>query len=124
MSKVKTKIPSGSLTLLTKPNAAGECAVYLRYYLGSYIKKYTDIWVNQKDWDSKRQCVKSSAKNAARINARLYDIKGEIDKALLDYDGPITIDVIRSIMVVMTIAKFNFIRSKPASSNMPGMSKI
>ena len=38
MSKVKTKIPSGSLTLLTKPNAAGECAVYLRYYLGSYIK--------------------------------------------------------------------------------------
>ena len=98
MSKVKTKIPSGSLTLLTKPNAAGECAVYLRYYLGSYIKKSTDIWVNQKDWDSKRQCVKSSAKNAARINARLYDIKGEIDKALLDYDGPITIDVIRSIM--------------------------
>ena len=38
MIKVKTKIPSGSLTLLTKPNAAGECAVYLRYYLGSYIK--------------------------------------------------------------------------------------
>ena len=75
MIKVKTKIPSGSLTLLTKPNAAGECAVYLRYYLGSYIKKSTDIWVNQKDWDSKRQCVKSSAKNAARINARLYDIK-------------------------------------------------
>lgn len=98
MSKVNTKIPSGSLTLLTKPNAAGECAVYLRYYLGSYIKKSTDIWVNQKDWDTKRQCVKSSAKNAARINARLYDIKGEIDKALLDYDGPITIDVIRSIM--------------------------
>ena len=65
MSKVKTKIPSGSLTLLTKPNAAGECAVYLRYYLGSYIKKSTDIWVNQKDWDSKRQCVKPSAKNAA-----------------------------------------------------------
>ena len=79
MIKVKTKIPSGSLTLLTKPNAAGECAVYLRYYLGSYIKKSTDIWVNQKDWDSKRQCVKSSAKNSARINARLYDIKAEID---------------------------------------------
>ena len=98
MSKVNTKIPSGSLTLLTKPNAAGECAVYLRYYLGSYIKKSTDIWVNQKDWDSKRQCVKSSAKNAARINARLYDIKGEIDKALIEYDGQITIDVIRSIM--------------------------
>ena len=98
MIKVKTKIPSGSLTLLTKPNAAGECAVYLRYYLGSYIKKSTDIWVNQKDWDSKRQCVKSSAKNAARINARLYDIKAEIDKALLEYDGQITADVIRSIM--------------------------
>lgn len=43
MSKVNTKIPSGSLILLTKPNAAGECAVYLRYYLGSYIKKSTDI---------------------------------------------------------------------------------
>lgn len=42
--------------------------------------------------------MKSSAKNAARINARLYDIKREIDKALLGYDGPITIDVIRSIM--------------------------
>ena len=98
MIKVKTKIPSRSLTLLTKPNAAGECAVYLRYYLGSYIKKSTDIWVNQKDWDSKRQCVKSSAKNAARINARLYDIKAEIDKALLEYDGQITADVIRSIM--------------------------
>ena len=98
MIKVKTKIPSGSLTLLTKPNAAGECAVYLRYYLGSYIKKSTDIWVNQKDWDSKRQCVKSSAKNSARINARLYDIKAEIDKALLEYDGQITADVIRSIM--------------------------
>jgi len=68
MIKVKTKIPSGSLTLLTKPNAAGECAVYLRYYLGSYIKKSTD------------------------------DIKAEIDKALLEYDGQITADVIRSIM--------------------------
>ena len=41
MIKVKTKIPSGSLTLLTKPNAAGECAVYLRYYLGSrYEENY------------------------------------------------------------------------------------
>ena len=37
-------------------------------------------------------------KNAARINARLYDIKAEIDKALLEYDGQITADVIRSIM--------------------------
>ena len=52
MSKVKTKIPSGSLRLLTKPNAAGECVAYLRHYFGSYIKKSTDIWVNQKDMDS------------------------------------------------------------------------
>ena len=46
MSKVKTKIPSGSLTLLTKPNAAGECAVYMRNYLGSYIKKSAAIAYN------------------------------------------------------------------------------
>ncbi len=52
MSKVNTKIPSGSLTLLIKPNVAEECAAYLRHYLGSYIKKSTDIWVNQKDMDS------------------------------------------------------------------------
>lgn len=42
--------------------------------------------------------VWSLQRRTLRINARLYDIKGEIDKALLDYDGPITIDVIRSIV--------------------------
>lgn len=32
-----TKFPSGSLTLLTKPNAAGECAVYLRVLMQDSI---------------------------------------------------------------------------------------
>ena len=32
-----TKFPSGSLTLLTKPNAVGECAVYLRVLMQDSI---------------------------------------------------------------------------------------
>lgn len=64
MSKVKPKVPAGHLVLLTKPNAKGECTVYVRYFLGKYIKRSTEIYVPADGWDAQRECVKPSVKCA------------------------------------------------------------
>ena len=41
VQSVRKDIPTGSLVLLAKPNSAGESCVYLRYYLGKYVKRST-----------------------------------------------------------------------------------
>lgn len=59
------------MVTFTKPNPQGEVMIYLRYYLGKYAKKTTDIKVPEKDWDAEAQRVKPSNKNATRLNAIL-----------------------------------------------------
>lgn len=98
MGKIKPGVPTGNLVLLTRPNSKGECTVYLRYFLGKYVKRSTGIHVSMKDWDERRQCLKASAPNAARINATLVGIKSEIDNRLLAYDKAITLNVLSYIL--------------------------
>lgn len=55
VQSVRKDIPTGSLVLLAKPNSAGESCVYLRYYLGKYVKRSTNVNVPVADWDDKHQ---------------------------------------------------------------------
>lgn len=89
MSKVKPKVPTGHLVLLTNPNAKGECTVYVRYFLGKYIKRSTNVSIPADGWDEKRECVKPSVKNAPYLNALLRDYKADIDNRLMKFDGQI-----------------------------------
>ena len=99
MPKTKAQLPQGSLALLNKSNAKGERAIYLRYYVGKYIKRSTDIWIDPKEWDSTHQIVKPSNRNAARINNRLLLLKQKVDAQLLAYeDGRITPEVVQQML--------------------------
>lgn len=98
MEATKKSIPTGSLVLLTKPNQVGECKVYLRYFLGKYVKKCTEIKVPFDDWDAKQQCVKKCNRNAARINNELATIKARVTEKLLAYEGVITLEVLQAAL--------------------------
>lgn len=98
MSKVKPKVPCGHLVLLTAPNVKGECAVYVRYFLGKYVKRSTGVSIPADGWDEKRECVKASVKNAPYLNSVLRDFKAEIDDRLMKFDGVITLQVLTFIL--------------------------
>ena len=98
MSKVKPKVPSGHLVLLTAPNTKGECAVYVRYFLGKYVKRSTGVSIPADGWDEKRECVKPTVKNAPYLNSVLRDFKAEIDNKLMKFDGVITLQVLTFIL--------------------------
>ena len=99
MPKTRSTIPQGSFALLNNCNPRGEKAIYLRYFVGKYVKRSTDIWVLPKDWDKSKQEVKSSNRNAARINNRLSDMKHKVDAQLLAYDdGVISPEVVLRMM--------------------------
>ena len=99
MPKTKAQLPPGGFALLNKCNGRGEQAIYIRYYVGKYIKRSTDIWIAPEDWDAKKQEVKPRNKNAARINNRLALIKQKVDAQLIAYDaGRITPDVVQKML--------------------------
>jgi len=98
MEKSNRSIPVGGFLLLNSPNSKGEKCIYLRYYLGIYYKKSTDIWVKPSDWDQKAQKVLRTNRMAERLNYMLLVKKHEVDGALMDYEGKITSTVLRAIM--------------------------
>ena len=98
MPKTKSQIPQGSFALLNNCNGRGEKAIYLRYYVGKYVKRSTDIWILPEDWDKSKQEVKSGNRNAARINNRLAEIKQKVDAQLLAYDGIISPETVLMMM--------------------------
>lgn len=98
MQQTKKIIPSGNFALLNAPNPKGERCIYLRYYLGKYVKKSTDIWVFENDWDDQYQCVRPGNKMHVRINNRLTLLKREIDEKLMDCDEELTPALLRSIV--------------------------
>ena len=99
MPKSKSQIPQGSFTLLNKCNGRGEKAIYLRYFVGKYVKRSTDIWIVPEMWDKSKQEVKPGNRMAARINNRLADIKQKVDAQLLAYEeGVFTPEVVLRMM--------------------------
>lgn len=70
---VRQQIPQGNYVLLNSANSKGERCIYLRYFVdGKYVKRSTDIWVKDCDWDNELQVIKSSHPNADRLNHILY----------------------------------------------------
>ena len=98
MGQVNLSIPSGGFALLNKPNPKGEKCIYLRYYISKYIKRSTDIWVREEDWDSMRQRIKGSHPHAARLNSKLQLMKDNCDAQLLELKCDITPEVISDVL--------------------------
>lgn len=100
MERVNLGIPQGNFVLLNAPNMKGERCIYLRYFVdGKYIKRSTDIWINEDYWDNERQEVKSRHKNAARLNNRLNILYEKIRTQMLDVKGEITYDILSELLV-------------------------
>lgn len=98
MGQVNLNIPSGGFALLNKPNPKGEKCIYLRYYISKYIKRSTDIWVREEDWDSMRQRIKGTHPHAARLNSKLQLMKDNCDAQLLELKCDITPEVISEVL--------------------------
>ena len=100
MGRVKSELPKASFALQNYPNAKGEQAIYLRYWVQShYARRSTDIWVKPEDWDPKAQEVKPKNKSAARINNKLKLIRKEVDDQIMSYhEGKINYQVIQKML--------------------------
>lgn len=98
MGAVRPSIPTGKFVILNRINTKGETVIHLRYFLGSYVKRSTGISIPPSAWDEKRCCVKSSYKDSARINAKLQNLKCEIDNKLLAYEGEMNKTVLNYIL--------------------------
>ena len=107
MGRVKSELPKASFALQNYPNAKGEQAIYLRYWVQShYARRSTDIWVKPEDWDPKAQEVKPKNKSAARINNKLKLIRKEVDDQIMSYhEGKINYQVIQKMLDKAYIAQ-------------------
>ena len=99
MEQFKNHIPCGSFILLNSPNARGEKCIYLRYFLGGYIKKSMDIWVKPSDWDQKAQKVLRSHPLSVRLNFELATKRQAIDAKLISYEGNLTSAALKDIIM-------------------------
>lgn len=82
---VRQQIPQGNYVLLYSANSKGERCIYLRYFVdGKYVKRSTDIWVKDCDWDNELQVIKSSHPNADRLNHILSTKYESIRASLID----------------------------------------
>lgn len=85
MKMVRQQIPQGNYVLLNSANSKGERCIYLRYFVdGKYVKRSTDIWVKDCDWDNELQVIKSSHPNADRLNHILSTKYESIRASLID----------------------------------------
>lgn len=99
MGRLKSECPFGSFIVRTKPNAKGEVAIYLIYYInGVPITRSTGVRVNLADWDSKKGLVRLKSPDATRLNNQLRQFRDDIDKRIRKYDGIITLQVLADII--------------------------
>lgn len=107
MKTVNQQIPQGNYVLLNSPNLKGERCIYLRFFVGGkYIKRSTDLWVKNSDWDGDRQVVKLSHPNADRINHILATTYESIRANLIDMvDSGITYNSVASLLATSNKSK-------------------
>lgn len=98
MGSVKPRIPTGKFVILNRINTKGETVIHLRYFWDSYVKRSTGISIPPSAWDENRCCVKPSYKDSAVINAKLQNLKCEIDNKLLAYEGEMNKTVLNFIL--------------------------
>ena len=99
MGRLKSECPSGNFIVRTKPNAKGEVAIYLIYYInGVPVTRSTGVRVNLADWDPKKGMVRLKSPDATRLNNQLRQFRADIDKRIRKYDGTITLQVLADLI--------------------------
>lgn len=104
-----TKI-KGNFTLRTdrKADANGRYCVYIDYVLQSrHAKVATEVWVEEKFWDSKKREVSNSHPLSTKLNRQLEIQRREIDERIYDYSQKhrLTLDALRALAQGLTVPK-------------------
>ena len=104
-----TKI-QGNFTLRTdrKADANGRYCVYIDYVLQSrHAKVATEVWVEEKYWDSKKRQVSASHPFSTKLNRQLEIQRREIDERIYDYSQKhrLTLDTLRALAQGRTVPK-------------------
>lgn len=104
-----TKI-KGNFTLRTdrKADSNGRYCIYIDYVLQSrHAKVATEVWVEEKQWDSKKKQVSTSHPLSARLNRQLEIQRREIDERIFDYSQKhrLTLDALRALAQGRTVPK-------------------
>lgn len=102
MGRIKSFNDSGRLQLRTdlQPNENGAYPIYLWYELGkSTVRKSTNIWVKESEWDSKNHKIKKHP-SAQLLNNELAKIKHEIDEEVFQAhrEGKLNLDTLKLIV--------------------------
>lgn len=104
-----TKI-KGNFVLRTdrKADANGRFCVYTDYVLQSrHAKVATEIWVEEKFWDSKKRQVSTSHPLSTKLNRQLEIQRREIEERIYDYSQKhrLTLDALRALAQGRTVPK-------------------
>ena len=92
-------LPQGNFVLLNAPNSKGERCIYMRFFVeGRYLKRSTEIWVKESDWDSQRQEVRKPNPNADRLNHLLQTTYEKIRSCMLEMEDGVTYDALSSLL--------------------------
>lgn len=86
------KVTSATVRLVLKKNKVnknGEHPIHVVVCFSGRHEKSTGISVKEKDWDSRRECIKASAPNAPVLNRMILDVKQRIldKKSEYEYAG-------------------------------------
>lgn len=86
------KVTSATVRFVLKRNKInknGESPIHLVVCFSGRHEKSTGVSVKEKYWDSKRECIKSSAPNAPVLNKMLADIKTRVieRRSAFEYQG-------------------------------------
>ncbi len=104
-----TKI-KGNFILRTdrKADANGRYCVYIDYVLQSrHAKVATELWIEEKFWDSKKRQVSASHPFSTKLNRQLEVQRREIDERIYDYTQKhrLTLDALRALAQGRTVPK-------------------
>lgn len=110
MGRPKPTKLKGNFTLRTdrKADANGRYCVYIDYVLQSrHAKVATEVWVEEKFWDSKKREISSSHPFSTKLNRQLEIQRREIDERIYDFSQKhrLTIDALRALAQGRTIPK-------------------
>lgn len=103
MGRPKASKLTGKFFLRTdrNPDKNGKYVVYIDYTIGTkHAKVATEVWIEEKYWDSKCRCVTAKHPQHTRLNNQLEKQRRDIDNRIYEYSqrgGRLTIDVLRQL---------------------------
>lgn len=94
--------PKGRFVFKKKPNAKGECSLYLQYTVDRKpVFRTTGIFLDPRDWDSGKQRIRPSTPDAARLNNILAAKKRRADELVEKHcreNGGMGADIMKQIL--------------------------